>query len=227
MAVVVCENRITAIIRAILIPGDQTAPDPGEFLQDLKMKRICSGLIVLCLLAPHWALAQQKHSIIDLNLSDDAVRASFATRVRNEGLQVGAGWLHQQDKGDIAHLGLHLVDAAADSGADLTAGIGARVFFVDADSIDHDGSALAVGGFVRYVLPDYNRFSVGAHVYFAPDVVAFGDLSRYSELEARISYNVLRDADVYLGARAARAKFEEGGSMSFNSGIMFGIQMRF
>ena len=191
------------------------------------MKRICSGLVALCLLAPPWALAQQKDSLIDLNLSDDAVRASFATRLGDGGLQAGAGWLHQQDKGDIVHLGLHLVDAAANSGTDLTAGIGTRLFFVDADNAQLDGSAVAIGGFVRYVFPEYNRFSVGAHLYFAPDVVAFGDLNRYNEIEARISYNVLRDADVYIGARSARARFEQGGSISFNSGLLLGIQMRF
>ena len=191
------------------------------------MKRICSGLMALCLLAPPLALAQEKNSLIDLNLSDDAVRASFATRLGNEGLQVGAGWLHQQDKGDVVHLGLHLVDAAADNGADLTAGIGTRLYFVDADSAQRDGSALAIGGFVRYVFPEYNRFSVGGHLYFAPDVVAFGDLNRYSEIEARVSYNVLRDADVYIGVRSARARFEPDGSVNFNSGLLFGIQMRF
>lgn len=222
-----CENPITVIIRANLTFGHHSSEALGKFLQEMPMKKIYSGLIALCLIAPYWASAQDKDSLLDFNLSDDAVRASFATRIGGDNLQLGAGWLHHQDKGDVAHLGLHLVDAAADSGADLTAGIGTRLMFVDVDNIDLDGSVLSIGGFVRYVFPEYNRFSVGAHLYFAPDVVAFGDVNRYSEFEARLSYNVLRDADVYIGARSARARFEQGGSINFNSGLLFGIQMRF
>lgn len=191
------------------------------------MKKICFATLLVLASLPQLAAAQGANSYVDLNLDSDAVRASFATRLANSNLQWGAGWLHHQDRGDVAHLGLHLVDAAASDSDNLIAGIGARLLYVKQDFSGASGTAVGVGGFVRYVFPQYDRFSVGGHVYFAPDVVAFGDLTEFHEIEARVSYNVLPEGDIYLGVRSARAKLEGNGATSFNSGLHFGIQLRF
>lgn len=191
------------------------------------MKKICFGALLILASLPQFAAAQGTNSSFDLNLNSDTVRGSFATRLSNANLQLGAGWLHHQDRGDIGHVGLHLVDAASSDGSNLIAGIGARLLYIEQDFSNSDGTALGIGGFFRYVFPDYDRISVGGHGYFAPDVVAFGDLTKFHEIEARISYNVLPEGDVYLGIRSARSNFQGSGKTSFNSGLLIGIQLRF
>ncbi len=191
------------------------------------MKKFCLGALLVLASMSQIAAAQGMNSYFDLNLNSDTVRGSYATRLSNPNLQMGAGWLHHQDKGDIGHLGLHLVDSAGSNNSNLIAGIGARLLYIKNDGSNANGTAIGVGGFFRYVFPDYDRISIGGHGYFAPDVVAFGDVSRYQEIEGRISYNVLPDGDFYLGFRAARANFDGSGSTNFNSGLLFGMQLRF
>lgn len=88
------------------------------------------------------------------------------------------------------------------------------------------GEALAVGGFLQYQLPDYNRIGFGAHIYYAPGVIAFGGLDRFLEYGVRADYQVLRNANVYIGYRQVKADF---GADFYNmdSGFHIGMQLNF
>jgi len=45
----------------------------------------------------------------DLNLHEDAVRGTVAISTLGEKVDVDVGWLHQQDKGDVGHVGVQRV----------------------------------------------------------------------------------------------------------------------
>ena len=162
-----------------------------------------------------------------LSLNDDAARLTYAWDTSIEGLQLDAGWLHHQDRGDVANFGLHLKGDASSGASPLVGGLGGKVFFIDPDRGSADAIVLGIGGFVRYTVPQYNRFNVYAHAYFAPDVLAFGDGEQYREFEARIGYNVLRDADVFLGVRYANIEFDPAGELTMDNGLHAGIELRF
>lgn len=171
---------------------------------------------------------------LDLNLSGDALYAGFATAAGNTGLEVDASILHHEEEGlpdrDIGALGVHLVDDAAQGATPFRVGVGAKLFFVDATVAD--GGALGIGGHVRYTLPQYNRFAIGGHAYFAPDVSSFGDTTRYLQYGVRAEYEILRQANVYLGYRRVRAEFDYGGvagqeTLTLDSGVHFGFRIFF
>lgn len=164
---------------------------------------------------------------LDLNVNDDAARLTYAWDLPERKLRFDAGWLHHQDRGDVGHLGLQLVDLASGGRNPVRGGLGGKVFYSNSDSLDESGFALALGGFLSYTLPRYNRFSVSGHVYFAPDVLAFSGSEGYQEFEARVSYNVLRQADVYLGVRYSEADFGDDGDALIDNGLHVGIQLRF
>ena len=164
---------------------------------------------------------------LDLNVNDDAARLSYAWRLPDVKAQLDAGWLHHQDRGDIGHFGLHLVDLASGGQNPVRGGLGGKVFYMNSDGLDETGFAVGLGGFLSYTLPRYNRFAVSGHLYFAPDVLAFSGASGYQEVEARISYNVLRQADVYLGLRYSEADFDDRGEDLIDNGLHVGIQLRF
>ncbi len=163
---------------------------------------------------------------LDLNLNDDAVRLSYAWPAKGDKLQLDAGILHHQDRGELGHFGLHLVDLAA-PGNQLKAGLGGKLFYANAEGPGDDLFNLGLGGFLHYTFPQSNRFSVSGHGYFAPDILAFGDADTFVELEARISYNVLRDGDIYLGARYVNIELRPGGDVTLDNGLHAGIQLRF
>ncbi len=181
--------------------------------------------VVLCLCAG-LASAQTAQRAFDINLNDDVVAADFGWRLGYRQLHAAVGWLHNQNRGDVAHLAVHLVDAAAGGTTALRAGLGLRLVYANPDESSQDGGAVALGGFARYVLPNADRFHVAGHVYYAPDVVSFGDLTEYYELGARVGYNVIRDADVYLGVRSVKTDYEAG-DLSLDSGLHVGFQFRF
>ena len=182
-----------------------------------------------CLLAALFACAPLAHSAngIDLNVNNKAARVTVDFDLSNN-LQVDANLYHHQDKGNVFGAGLHLTGAATGGRDPLRAGLGGRLLRIDSKVAGRDdGTALPLGGFVNYRLPDYNRFVVGGSIYYAPDVLAFGDVTRYWEYNAWAGYSVLRDGQIYLGLRGIRASFDASPNVTFDSGVHFGLRLRF
>ncbi len=173
------------------------------------------------------ASAQTTGKALDINLNSDAVRAKFAWRLGDPTYLADVGWFYNQDRGQVIHGSFHLVDSAANSGTPLQAGLGLRLVYTRTDPSVFDGGSLALGGFVKYTLPGANRFSLGGNVYYAPDIVSFGDQEEYYEIGLRAAYNVIRDADVYLGLREIKAKYEGAGRFEFDSNLHIGFEFRF
>lgn len=164
---------------------------------------------------------------LDLNLNDDAARLTYRHPVESRRLEVDGSWLHHQDNGDVASVGLHLAGNAGTEQNPVNAGIGGRVYFLDADKASVDGGVLAVGGFVRWKLPQANRVGIGGHLYFGPDVIAFGDAEQYFEAAVYVSYDILREAEAYIGLRNVKADFEDAPEVTFDTGMHVGIRLRF
>ena len=164
---------------------------------------------------------------LDLNVNNDAVRLTADFDLSNN-LVVDGSWLHHQDRGNVLGAGLHLTGAATGGSNPVHAGLGGRLLWVDSDVGNRDdGQVLAIGGFVTYTLPDYNRFVVGGSLYYAPDVLSFGDATRYTEYNAWAGYSVLRQGQVYLGVRGVSADFKRSDSVTIDTGLHLGLRLRF
>ena len=159
---------------------------------------------------------------LDLNLNDDAARLTYARALAEGKLEVDFGWLHHQDKGDAVTVSLGRVGEAGGGTQAITAGLGGRLYLLEPDATleplvgpadpdifpsppprdaDQSGQALGIGGFFRFKLANYDRIGFSGHGYFAPDVLTFGDSEDLLEVEARVTYSIIREADVYLGLR--------------------------
>ncbi|MEJ2603744.1 MAG: YfaZ family outer membrane protein [Gammaproteobacteria bacterium] len=182
---------------------------------------------LLVLVSWSFMVAPAAAADLDLNVNDDAARLTYGWDATESQMRFDAGWLHHQDRGNVGHLGLHLVDLASTGSNPLRGGVGGKVFYLDSDRRDDSGFAVGLGGFLAYTLPRFNRLTVSGHVYFAPDVLAFSGAEGYQEFEARLSYNVLRQADIYLGARYSEADFGNRGDALIDNGLHVGIQLRF
>ena len=163
---------------------------------------------------------------VDLSLNADAVRAAYATDV-GDGLRLEGGWLHDGDKGDVAHAGFLVTGDASPNGQKLTAGVGVRLAYLDGEGSQREGYALGIGGQVRWVIPRYDRFAVSGEGYWAPDVLSGGDARQYLDGTVRLGYSVTRQAEVYVGARYTRADYEDGPDVLFDTGLHAGFNLRF
>lgn len=165
---------------------------------------------------------------LDLNLNDDAARLTYAGAVSDGRLEFDVGWLHNDKRGNAWNVSLGRIGEAGGAQQPVTAGLGGRLYVLDPDLAGpgQDGVALGVGGFFRMKLAGYDRIGFSGHGYFAPDVIAFGDAEDVLELAARVTYSVIREADVYLGLRFIEAGFD-GRDVKFDSGLHIGIRLEF
>ena len=190
--------------------------------------RMKHTLLAVCLcLSAAPAFAQTTGTALDVNLNNDAVRLGFSWRLGDPKYLAGVGWLYNEDRGDVIHASFHLVDAASSAGSALQAGLGVRVVHTRTDPSAFDGTALALGGFARYTLPNANRYNIAGYGYYAPDITSFGDQDEYYEVGVRVGYSVLRDGDVYLGLRRIQAKYDGTGRFTLDSGLHVGFEIRF
>lgn len=176
---------------------------------------------------------------LELSLNDDAARLTYARSLAEGRLEVDAGWLHHQDRGDAISVSLGRIGEAGGGAQAVTAGLGGRIYALDVDltpdasiaifppiDFDQRGAALGVGGFFRFKLVNYDRVGFSGHGYFAPDVLAFGDTKDLVEVEARVTYSIIREADVYLGVRYLKAGFDFA-DVLVDNGLHLGIRLEF
>lgn len=178
--------------------------------------------VMLMLLAP---VAQGNE--LDLSFNDDAVRLNYVRDYPSRDLQADLGILNNSDKGTVINASLYVQGLAADGLNPPQAGLGVRTGYVDGDLSDQSGIPVAIGGFLTYTLPRNNRISIRADAWIAPDILTLSDLDNYQDVTLRLQYEVLRTADVYVGARYVKAEFDNGTEARLDNGMNIGLKFRF
>lgn len=181
---------------------------------------------VMMSLAPLAAWAQG--SGLDVNISNHSLRAAYDTELTLSGLDLSFEGLHNTDNGDFADVGLGLRANANPGGSPVYATIGVKALWINPDySGVSQGTALALGGGIDAVLPQYNRIVFGGYFYWAPNVTSFGQTRRFLEEEVRAGYRVLPNGTVYLGYRHVTSRFHNTDSLVLDNGINLGFSLRF
>jgi hypothetical protein len=164
---------------------------------------------------------------MDLSFNSDAFRFIYGQEFENNNLAWDAGLLNNSDKGYIVNASLYLTGFASDGNNPLEAGLGGRSGYVDGDDSDQTGIPLALGGYLKYTLPNLNRISIRGDAYYAPDILTAMDLEKYEDYTLKVSYNLLREADIYVGVRYVKAEFDNNSSQLIDNGMHLGIDLRF
>jgi hypothetical protein len=167
-------------------------------------------------------------SEVDVNLNSDAARVTIVFPPIRDKLLLDASWLHHNDNGEVVSAGGHVSGFAAPGSDAVTVGLGARMHWVSRDKgRNEDGTALGLGGFLKYTLAAYDRISFGGHAYYAPGVVSFGDVEEFYDIDLWAGYSIIKDADVYLGWRSMKADFKGDGTVNMDTGLHAGFRVRF
>ena len=164
---------------------------------------------------------------LEISANEDAVKLGFGWYLGQQRLAMDASWLHHQDMGEVISLGMNVTGFASSGRSPVEAGLGGKLVYTDSDIVNLDGGALAPGGFLSYTFPNSNRFTFYGHLYFAPDILTFGDNETYREIELRLYYAVIDDAELFLGIRNIHVGYDLDPNVNFDTGVNIGLKMRF
>ena len=184
---------------------------------------------IAVILASTFALSAHGASL-DINVGDEAAQVQYEQALPVQGaneVSWNARYMYNDDQGEVAGAGVHVAGDAGATQLQVTAGVGAELYWIDADESNEDASALGLGGWVRAVPPEYNRLSFELRGHYAPKVLSFQDADGYYGVEARAGYDILRQAHAYVGYRRMRVSFEDVSGETLDSGFHVGLKMAF
>jgi len=194
-------------------------------------KNTCIGALACVLIG--LASQSQAQGDIDFSVGADTVKAQVSSKVPNNDLSWTGELLHYDDAGVTANViggGVFVAGRSNASTARQIAGLGGKFIVVDADNSEA-GLGIAVGGFLRHTLSQANLVSLRADVYLAPSIISFQGLQNYLEFTGRVEYQLLDQANVYLGYRNVTADLtlDNGGEaeFKFDDGIIAGVNLSF
>ncbi len=171
---------------------------------------------VLLALASGSALADS----LDLNLHDEALRATFAHTV-SPGMEWEVGHYFNEDDLTVTHLGMHVSGENWSKAGTFDIGLGGRALLARTD--DEDAAAIALGLRVRF--SPVHRLGIGGDVYHAPDIIAFGEATAYTEASVRVDYQILPQAFLYGGYRNMEMDFEDVKDVEIDDSFHVGMKL--
>lgn len=161
-----------------------------------------------------------------VSLTNETVKGDFNLSMGTFGVNAG---ITRDDDADssTAYVGVTVEDS--DTSGPLQAGLGARVYAIDQDRTDDNdfSMALSLGGWYRYTLPQANRVSIYGSLYYAPEVLSFGDLDHMYTYEFRGEYMTMRNARVYVSYNKTITIYDDGSRSESDDGLAVGATVSF
>ncbi len=168
---------------------------------------------------------------IDINLKQDSARFSYVTLVGGSTFgrtEMTTGILYNEDGNQVANVDLQVIDVAGSKTPGLELGVGPRFYYLKHDNTNSSGAAVALGGQLRYKLPNVQRTSLIGNLFYAPSITTTLDAENMYEFGLGVSYELLPTANVYLKYRRIRANFTKGiGVENIDSGTVVGMTFTF
>ena len=171
--------------------------------------------------------------ILDVTLRDTSAQFQYKSSLGRDALgktEFHAGFLYANKNNSMADFGLVVKDELGGNAPGYSVGVGLKglVAKVTGDNpTDSTVSALAVGGLLRYSPPTMPRAGIVGQVYFSPNIVTFGDADRFVEAGARIEYEVIPQAVVYVGYRRIGFGLKTQSYAVLDEGFNLGVRMSF
>lgn len=112
----------------------------------------------------------------------------------------------------------------------LTIGVGAKAVAstLKTPLTRNTASAIALGAQVRYELPVERRVAFAGEVYYAPEIITYGDAKHYEQFGARAEFSVSPQVQVYAGYRKAWFTLKNTGvNAVLINGPHLGLQLSF
>jgi hypothetical protein len=167
---------------------------------------------------------------IDLALSNDTALLRYTMPVSYSSAgrtDADFGLLYTEANDMMMMAGIAMSGEAGSQAPGLYGGVGFRAYGVSLDS-GNDVGSVTLGGLLRYVPPTLNRVGLVGQLNYGPDITTFGDAQRFWDFNARVEYEVLPAATVYLGYRNVETRLELNDlDVTLDKGAHVGLKMSF
>ena len=156
---------------------------------------------------------------VELSLFSDIVGLGYKANINNA-YSANVDFTHSQYDNLDSNLfkGGFIAKGVRDN---LTGYVGLEPFWLNTEHTDTYG--LSIGGGAKYLITP--EFWAAGDIYYAPDIIVGGDYDNYYNFSAKIGYNVLPHASVYLGYQTYGGKFA-GKNREMYNGIKLGINFK-
>ena len=159
--------------------------------------------LFLMLVLSAFSLAALGQSL-DMNLSNDTAQIRLnvfpAGSTRFGETQVNLGLLYTTDEDYVGTAGLMVVGETGSGSPGLDAGVGVQLFGGTTEK-DNDFLAVTISGLLRYSPPALDRLKLGVYIDYSPKIVTFIDGDNFINYGVRVGYEVLQQAQIYVGYR--------------------------
>lgn len=187
----------------------------------------CFSFSSAALLLTSGALTAQNAlaSEFDLALSDDSLAANVRFLNMERSLRGTVGALYREGGSRTLTLEMLATGQTALGNLPTTVGLGVQIDVFSADNIE--GAALPIGGFVQFNIPQVPGLGFSTSGFISPSITSFGDAERFWRIDTKLTYRVIRAADVYLGYRHLDVIAEDGPDVSLDESVHLGFTLQF
>lgn len=182
---------------------------------------VCAALFS----TPVWAQS------LELNLGDKSVEIGFQAPTgwgASGRSQFDGGMLFRDNNPEdytLAGFGIEVVGDAGLSAPGLQFGVSIKGFYGSLSQIDV--GAIAIGGLLRFAPEALPRVYVQISGRYAPNVVTFNDGENMRFTDMRFGYEILPEAEIYLGYRNAEVELESGVEETIDESGFLGLRILF
>ena len=170
---------------------------------------------------------------VDINLRDSSAQFQYKSSMGRDALgktEFHMGVLYADSKNVLGDLGLLVKDELGGNAPGFSVGVGIKGVFARVKGNNpavSDASALALGAMIRYSPPASPRLGIVGQAYLSPNIVTFGDADRYVETNARLEFEVIPQAVVYLGYRRIAFGLKAQPTAILDEGAHLGVRISF
>ncbi len=175
------------------------------------------------------SLAVQGRSL-DVNLNNDTAQFNLsifpAGSTRFGETQIGMGLLYTTDDDYVGSVGIMVVGQTGSGSPGLDAGVGLRLFGGNTEK-DNDFLSVTLSGLLNYSPPTLDRLKVGVYIDYSPRIVTFMDGDSFIHYGLRLGYQILQQAQVYVGYRNMELDVPGKADDSISEGAFIGMAFDF
>ncbi|MBN1378277.1 MAG: hypothetical protein JXA04_03495 [Gammaproteobacteria bacterium] len=172
---------------------------------------------------------------IDIRLGNEAAQFEYLfdsdSQIGIGGADVGAALFFNENDDYAGILGVMITGSSAGKNRALQFGAGARLYaaqldrspndiidgeLVAPDDNDETIAGVAIGGKVSYIFPSRTPMAVSAELFYAPDIVSFGDNKNILDAAIRFELEIAPSTRLYVGYRLLEAELEYSGVLYSN-----------
>lgn len=166
---------------------------------------------------------------LEFQLGNKTAQLRFLTDsglVGYSGAQLSFSGFANNDSDFMGSAGL-LVQGIPAGRSPLTFGLGAKAYAASIDTPNKDVQALAIGGLVKYTIPNRMPMAVVFNGYYAPDITTFSDGKSFTDLNLNYQVEVTPGATAFAGYRLLQTDLKNHGDYSLDDSVHIGIRLGF